>query len=158
MINENYLKNEIKNLVRFISVMKFHPMIWRDAHPYILCDRMEDLTNPEQVRENPNIDRNISLYGWVRGSHLKNHSAIHIPGVGDLRVKDVSQLDDPCPLPNKLKARRRLDEKERVIYAPFSGLGGIVYDKDVIYIDTKGAHSFNKKVKIDFDVGDTFLG
>lgn len=36
--------------------------------------------------------------------------------------------------------------QEKIIYAPFSGLGGIVYDKDAIYIDTKGAQSFSKNV------------
>lgn len=47
MVNEHYLKNETKNLARFISVMKFRPMPWRQSHPYILCDRFEDLTEPE---------------------------------------------------------------------------------------------------------------
>ena len=31
--------------------------------------------------------------------------------------------------------RRSLNEKERSLYAPFSGVGGIVYDKDAVYID-----------------------
>lgn len=43
-------------------------------------------------------------------------------------------LSDPCPLPEVLK-KRSLIEKERLVYAPFSGLGGIVYDKDAVYID-----------------------
>lgn len=47
MVNEHYLKNEVKNLARFVSVMKFRPMPWREAHPYMLCDRFEDLTDPE---------------------------------------------------------------------------------------------------------------
>ena len=37
-------------------------------------------------------------------------------------------LPDPCPLPEKEK-KRSLTEKERLIYAPMSGVGGIVYDK-----------------------------
>lgn len=32
-------------------------------------------------------------------------------------------------------------ERERQIYAPFSGVGGIVYDKDAVYIELKGSHS-----------------
>lgn len=31
-----YLKNEVKNLARFISVMKFRPLTWQTTHPYIL--------------------------------------------------------------------------------------------------------------------------
>ena len=36
-----YAKTEIHNLSRFISVMKFRPMVWRNAHPYVLADRFE---------------------------------------------------------------------------------------------------------------------
>uniref|UniRef100_F1KTP3 Ribosome biogenesis protein BMS1 n=1 Tax=Ascaris suum TaxID=6253 RepID=F1KTP3_ASCSU len=144
MINEHYLKNEIRNLARFISVAKFRPLVWRTTHPYVYCDRYEDLTNPEILRENPRANRSISLYGWVRGTFLKNHSAVHIPGVGDLRIKQMSALPDPCPLPSKEKMKRSLNERERVIYAPFSGLGGILYDKDAIYIETGGSHVFRK--------------
>ncbi|KAK6016368.1 AARP2CN domain protein [Ostertagia ostertagi] len=105
MYHNEYKKNELHNLVRFISVIKFRPLIWRDAHPYVLCDRYEDVTDAEELRTNPAIDRTICLYGWVHGAHLKNHSAVHIPGVGDLRVKDVSSIPDPCPLPEQLKQR-----------------------------------------------------
>jgi ribosome biogenesis protein BMS1 len=43
-------------------------------------------------------------------------------------LDDVSLLKDPCPLPDKEK-KRSLNEKERMVYAPMSGVGGIVYDK-----------------------------
>ncbi|CAG9538438.1 unnamed protein product [Cercopithifilaria johnstoni] len=144
MINEQYLRNEIRNLARFISVTKFRPLVWRTSHPYVYCDRYEDLTDAELLREKPLANRTISLYGWVRGTFLKNHAAVHIPGMGDLMIKDVTALPDPCPLPSKEKMKRSLNEKERIIYAPFSGLGGIVYDKDAIYIETRGSHSYKK--------------
>ncbi|OZC09783.1 hypothetical protein X798_03186 [Onchocerca flexuosa] len=144
MINEQYLKNEVRNLARFISVTKFRPLLWRTSHPYVYCDRYEDLTDPELLREKPLVNRTISLYGWVRGTFLKNHATVHIPGMGDLMIKDVMALPDPCPLPSKEKMKRSLNERERVVYAPFSGLGGIVYDKDAIYIETGGSHSYKK--------------
>uniref|UniRef100_A0A0N4U0I0 Bms1-type G domain-containing protein n=1 Tax=Dracunculus medinensis TaxID=318479 RepID=A0A0N4U0I0_DRAME len=144
MINEHYLRNEIHNLARFISVAKLRPLAWRIDHPYVYCDRYEDLTNPEILHDNPRANRVISLYGWVRGTFLKSHSAVHIPGVGDFRIKEINALSDPCPLPSKEKVKRTLNERERIIYAPFSGLGGIVYDKDAIYIDTGGSHTFRK--------------
>lgn len=61
-------------------------------------------------------------------------------GVGDMKVHEVSFLPDPCPLP-EVQKKRTLLEKERLIYAPFSGVGGIVYDKDAVYIELKGSHS-----------------
>ena len=35
-IHGSYPKQEIKNLGRFISVMKFRPLLWRSTHPYVL--------------------------------------------------------------------------------------------------------------------------
>ncbi|KAK0179967.1 hypothetical protein PV327_005659 [Microctonus hyperodae] len=140
LLHDEYLRTEIKNLARFISVMKFRPLTWRSTHPYLLADRVEDLTPPESIRQNSKVDRTISLYGYVRGVPLIKESSIHIPGCGDLRIKDVSFLPDPCPLPEQLK-KRALVEKERLVYAPFSGVGGIVYDKDAVYVELGGSHS-----------------
>ena len=39
MIHEEYPRQEIFNLGRFISVMKFRPLVWKATHPYILADR-----------------------------------------------------------------------------------------------------------------------
>ncbi|XP_054014026.1 ribosome biogenesis protein BMS1 homolog [Hylaeus anthracinus] len=140
LLHGEYLRTEVKNLGRFISVMKFRPLTWRSMHPYILADRVEDLTSPELIRQNPKIDRTISLYGYVRGIPLNKETSVHIPGCGDVKIKDVSFLPDPCPLPEALK-KRALVEKERLIYAPFSGVGGIVYDKDAVYVELGGSHS-----------------
>lgn len=41
MKNGKYMKREVLNLARFISVMKFRPLSWRQAHPYLLTDRLE---------------------------------------------------------------------------------------------------------------------
>ena len=40
--------------------------------------------------------------------------------------------------------KRTLDDRERLLYAPFSGVGGIVYDKDAVYIELGGSHSFHR--------------
>ena len=39
--NGKYLKREVLNLARFISIMKLRPLSWRSAHPYLLTDRFE---------------------------------------------------------------------------------------------------------------------
>ncbi|KYQ50988.1 Ribosome biogenesis protein BMS1 like protein [Trachymyrmex zeteki] len=144
LLHEEYLRTEIKNLARFISVMRFRPLTWRTTHPYLLADRLEDLTSPEFIRKNPKVDRNICLYGYVRGIPLNKDTSIHIPGCGDMKVKDVNFLPDPCPLPEHIK-KRALVEKERLIYAPFSGVGGIVYDKDAVYVELGGSHSYKEE-------------
>ncbi|WAQ97349.1 BMS1-like protein [Mya arenaria] len=150
MVNEEYQKTEVHNLCRFISVMKFRPLVWRTTHPYILADRMEDITDPETVRQRKKADRNISLYGYLHGTHMKNNINVHIPGCGDFPVHDIQFLSDPCPTPNRNKEKRRtLSDRERMIYAPMSGVGGIVYDKDAVYIDLGGSHSHHEPQKPD---------
>ncbi|XP_069024656.1 ribosome biogenesis protein BMS1 homolog isoform X1 [Embiotoca jacksoni] len=139
MVYGEYQTQEVKNLGRFISVMKFRPLVWQTSHPYVLVDRMEDLTDPERVRTDPKCDRTVSLYGYLRGTHLKNKGQVHIPGVGDFQVADVNFLPDPCPLPDAQK-KRALNEKERLLYAPMAGVGGVVYDKDAVYIDLPASH------------------
>ncbi|XP_021525775.2 ribosome biogenesis protein BMS1 homolog isoform X2 [Aotus nancymaae] len=141
MVHGEYQNQEIHNLGRFITVMKFRPLTWQTSHPYILADRMEDLTNPEDIRTNIKCDRKVSLYGYLRGAHLKNKSQIHMPGVGDFTVSDVSFLPDPCALPEQQK-KRCLNEKEKLVYAPLSGVGGVLYDKDAVYVDLGGSHGF----------------
>ncbi|XP_041032407.1 ribosome biogenesis protein BMS1 homolog isoform X1 [Carcharodon carcharias] len=140
MVHGEYQKQEIHNLGRFISVMKFRPLVWQMAHPYLLADRMEDLTNPEDIRKNQKCDRKVSMYGYLRGTYFKKNSQIHIPGVGDFTANEVGFLPDPCPLPEQQK-KRSLHEKEKLIFAPMSGVGGIVYDKDAVYIDLGGSHA-----------------
>ena len=143
MVHGEYQKTEIHNLGRFISVMKFRPLQWREQHPYLVVDRFEDLTNNEDIRVNPKTDRFVSFYGYVRGTHLKNESKIHIAGAGDYGIKNINFLPDPCPLPDAVK-KRTLSEREKSIYAPMSGVGGIVYDKDAVYIDLKGSQNHKK--------------
>ncbi|KAI8825021.1 uncharacterized protein EV422DRAFT_553782 [Fimicolochytrium jonesii] len=148
LINGRYMKNEITNLARFISVMKFRPLIWRNTHPYVLADRVEDLTDPETLRLSPKCDRTVSLYGYMRGTNLKSEMKVHIPGVGDQKVGEVSILPDPCPKPDKV--RRTLSDKHKLIYAPMSDVIGILYDKDAVYINVPG--HFTKRT--DEDMGD----
>lgn len=142
-----YGKRDTQNIARHVSIMKFRPLTWQTAHPYVIVDRLEDLTDPEQVRRNRDAGRRVSMYGFVRGTPLKTNSDIHIPGCGDFRLKNISALPDPCPLPKRTdKQRKSLNQKERMIYAPFSGVGGVICDKDAVYIEIAGSHSFSDRV------------
>ncbi|KAJ3070044.1 Glycoside hydrolase 2 (Mannanase, beta-galactosidase) [Podochytrium sp. JEL0797] len=136
VMNGRYMKQEILNLSRFISVMKFRPLSWRNAHPYVLADRVEDLTDPALLHTSPKCDRTIALYGYLRGTHLKPHTKIHIPGSGDHTLHHISLLPDPCPLPDK--QRKLLTEKHKLIYAPSSSVAGILHDRDAVYINVPG--------------------
>ena len=59
-------------------------------------------------------------------------------------MKSITYLPDPCPLPEQLK-KRSLNAKERLMFAPMSGVGGVLYDKDAVYIDLGGSHHGVKK-------------
>ena len=126
---------QVHNLARFISVMKFKPLKWQNSHPYVLADRMEDLTHPQKVKDDPTVDRTIVVYGYLRGTPLKSSSKIHIPGCDDFWLEEISELSDPCPLPEKNGIRRSLADKQKHLYAPFSNISNIVIDKDATYID-----------------------
>jgi len=167
VINGRYPDREILNLSRFISVMKFRPLKWRNEHPYLLADRITDLTHPTLIEENKKVDRKVAIYGYLHGTPLAASDArVHIAGVGDYTVSSVEKLPDPCPTPyfeQKLeemererqkqamengepvakttRRRKRLDDKQKIIYAPMSDVGGVLVDKDAVYIDV-GQASF----------------
>ncbi|KAL2710428.1 Ribosome biogenesis protein BMS1 [Kluyveromyces marxianus] len=163
VINGRYPDREILNLSRFISVMKFRPLKWRNEHPYLLADRIADLTHPELLQsKGKHIDRKVAIYGYLHGTPLPTTSGykVHIAGVGDYAIDHVEKLPDPCPTPyfqQKLdeyererakeegasaaaipKRRKRLDDKQKLIYAPMSDVGGLLMDKDAVYIDVGG--------------------
>ncbi|TKY88387.1 hypothetical protein EX895_002739 [Sporisorium graminicola] len=139
IINGRYPDTEIQNLSRFIGVMKFRPLIFRNAHPYVLADRMEDLTPREEIRANPKGDRTITVYGYLHGTNLRASQRVHIPGAGDLSITSIEKLNDPCPLPTQdSEKRRKLSDKAKLIHAPMSDVGGVMFDKDAVYINVPG--------------------
>ncbi|EJC97961.1 GTP binding protein [Fomitiporia mediterranea MF3/22] len=144
VLNGRYPDKEIQNLSRFISVMKFRPLVFRNQHPYILVDRLEDLTPREDVRTSDGkCDRKVTVYGYLRGTNLRPRTKVHIPGVGDLDISSASVLNDPCPLPDAdSEKRRKLSEKKKLlVHAPMSDVGGVMYDKDAVYINVPGNFS-----------------
>ncbi|KAF4538006.1 Ribosome biogenesis protein bms1 [Lasiodiplodia theobromae] len=154
VVNGRYPDREVLNLSRFLSVMKNpRPLVWRNSHPYCLADRFLDITPPTDMEEDPKCDRTVALYGYLRGTNFPAQGArVHVPGVGDLNVSMIEPLPDPCPTPFQEKAAekatgksksRRLGEKQKVLFAPMSDVGGVLVDKDAVYIDVKKP-TFNK--------------
>ncbi|KAL9102131.1 MAG: hypothetical protein Q9163_002692 [Psora crenata] len=163
VINGRYPDREVHNLSRFISVMKNpRPLVWRNSHAYCLADRMLDVTAPTTIEENPKCDRTIALYGYLRGTNLPAEGAqAHIPGVGDLSVSAIEALPDPCPTPSMAQetakasgktGRTRLGEKQKLLFAPMSDVGGVLVDKDAVYIDIKTSN-FDKDLTKDVERG-----
>ena len=129
----SYSRVEICNLARFMSVMKFRPLSWRNTHPYVLADRVEDVTDPELLARDPQAPRNVVLMGYVRGTFFRKGCKVHVPGLGDYDIANTTAIPDPCPLPEAGKMRR-LNEKEQLLYAPMTDVGAVTYDKDAMYI------------------------
>ena len=92
------------------------------------------MTAREDVRLDPKRDRDVALYGYLRGTTLKPGARLHLAGVGDYTAAEVEALPDPCPLPDAAK-KRGLSERERLVYAPLSNVGGLLYDRDATYIE-----------------------
>ena len=123
----------------------------------------QDITPRETVRQAPKCDREVTMYGYLRGSNIKPGARVHVAGVGDYTIQvrkgrrrrergrilergmetqptpsapfqELDALPDPCPLPDTIK-KRGLNERERLLYAPMADVGGLLYDKDATYID-----------------------
>jgi AARP2CN (NUC121) domain len=88
-----------------ISLPQYRPLVWRNTHPYVLVDRHEDVTDPNQVDADETCNRDVVFYGYVRGTHLKPGMKVHVIGVGDFHMREISMLPDPCPIPEKERER-----------------------------------------------------
>lgn len=136
--NELYTDNEIHNLSRFISVLKWKEVNWRNSHSYIIADRFEYKAE---------ISRSV-FYGYIRGSNC-NEKTFFLPGYGEYELADIQPIDDPIPAiqeAQKKKTHRTLNQKEKALYAPSSNVGVLKYDDATGYLNLPDRYvMFSKK-------------
>ncbi|PHH82888.1 hypothetical protein CDD82_4423 [Ophiocordyceps australis] len=160
VLNGRYPDREIHNLSRFLSVMKNpRPLVWRNSHPYAVMDSFRDMTHPAEIEKNPKCDRSILLSGYLRGINFAAQGQrVHVAGLGDFTVANIQVLPDPCPTPSMEQAmakttgktgRRRLDDKEKKLYAPMSDRSGLKIDGDAIWITKEKGFSLDKDADAD---------
>ncbi|KAL0233632.1 hypothetical protein PCE1_002145 [Barthelona sp. PCE] len=129
-----YKRSAITNFHRLLVNCKVKKITWRDAHPYMVVNRCEDVTNPAILEQDPSSSRTMSFYGWVRGVPLHDEQRMHLLGVGDFDIAHISAAVDPCALDDKLSRKRHLGQKLNLFYAPWTELGEVVVDDDAAHI------------------------
>ena len=157
VMNGKYPKHEIKRISLYISRTKFRPLVWRNTHPYVVVDRVEDITPQDRLLTaaadgtSAEIDRDVTLYGYVRGTHLQPHHRVHLIGVGDFPIHALSSIEDPCHQPGapggeqQLQERATLKKKDNLLYAPLANVGRVKIDSDGVYIELKTVHYTKKE-------------
>ena len=136
-----YKKNEVQRLALFVSRVKFRPLVWRNAHPYVLVDRIELLPQRNGKKENDTNTRDVTLFGYVRGSRLRSGGSVHLAGAGDfsLDFDAVSALPDPCPLASsstnggafqKDSVKEKKKNKSAALHAPMADSGRVSVDRE----------------------------
>ncbi len=133
IINGKYIKHEVKRLSLYISRIKFRPLVWRNTHPYLVSDRIEDITPRSKVIADSTCDRDLTFYGYVRGSHLRSNLRMHLMGAGDFDMYSATVIPDPCATQKEHSLRK----KDNLLYAPQADIGRVKMDEDGIYIDLK---------------------
>ena len=156
VVNGKYPKHEVKRISLYISRTKFRPLVWRNSHPYVVVDRVEDVTPQQRLiaaatdGTSAECDRDVTLYGYVRGTHLQSHHRVHLIGVGDFPISALSCIDDPCHQPGvpgggDLQERATLKKKDNLLYAPLANVGRVKIDNDGVYIELKTVHYTKKE-------------
>ena len=115
----------------------------------MVTDRFDVVETPNDPEKNT-----VSFYGYVRGTYLDKHNRVHVNGLGDYDIASVTKIEDPCPIEVKKsakqkaieherekelgtkskKAMRTLKNRDKVLYAPFSNVGALNFDKTTGYI------------------------
>ncbi|CUI14705.1 Hypothetical protein, putative [Bodo saltans] len=143
MIHNMYRPNDVLKLHRLLICVQTKVQNWRNTHSCVLIDRHEDVTPSEVTTETPNADRTIAFYGYVRGKPMKPDQLVHIPGLGDFPITHISKQEDPCHTDfnggsSQGHKMRHLNQKQKKIYAPYSDVGGVIYDDHAIYLQEDG--------------------
>eukprot|EP00981_Chlorochromonas_danica_P014907 scaffold9386_cov154-Ochromonas_danica.AAC.14 len=143
VVNGKYRKHEVQRLALQLQRSKYRPLIWRNSHPYLLCDRVEDVT---PLEEQDGEERVVALFGYVRGTALREGQLMHLLGGGDFSVQTAQPLADPCPLPRASAddpaQRLRLSRKrDHLLYAPLANVGRVSMDSaGETYIELRQVH------------------
>jgi ribosome biogenesis protein BMS1 len=156
VVNGKYPKHEVKRISLYISRTKFRPLVWRNTHPYVVVDRVEDVTPQQRLiaaaadGTSAECDRDVTLYGYVRGTHLHPHHRVHLIGVGDFPISGLSSIEDPCHQPGvpgggDLQEKATLKKKDNLLYAPLANVGRVKIDSDGVYIELKTVHYTKKE-------------
>jgi len=134
--NGFYLKQDVHNLARFISIIKFTPVRWKSEHSFVLADRFERAA-----------DDKITFWGYVRGCTYRINDRVHVVGVGDHYIESMVEVSDPCEIETKGNGMRSLKKKDKLIYAPMTNLGFMNFEatggfitipeKNVMFTDVK---------------------
>ena len=139
--NNLYIKLQLHTMARYLKVIKPNQPGFRINHPYIFCDRYDINFSKSILKENEeekNDDVIVSLFGYVRGNHLNKNSLIYINGLGEFNIDYAEKIDDPCPIEmvsKNGKVKRTLKKKDKNLYAPYSNINMLEYDRKSGYIN-----------------------
>ena len=139
--NNLYIKLQLHTMARYLKVIKPNQPGFRINHPYIFCDRYDINFSKNIMKENEeekNDDVIVSLFGYVRGNHLNKNSLIYINGLGEFNIDYAEKIDDPCPIEmvsKNGKVKRTLKKKDKNLYAPYSNINMLEYDRKSGYIN-----------------------
>ena len=139
--NNLYIKLQLHTMARYLKVIKPNQPGFRINHPYIFCDRYDINFSKNIMKENEeekNDDVIVSLFGYVRGNHLNKNSLIYINGLGEFSIDYAEKIDDPCPIEmvsKNGKVKRTLKKKDKNLYAPYSNINMLEYDRKSGYIN-----------------------
>ena len=139
--NNLYIKLQLHTMARYLKVIKPNQPGFRINHPYIFCDRYDINFSKNIIKEKEeekNDDVILSLFGYVRGNHLNKNSLIYINGLGEFNIDYAEKIDDPCPIEmvsKNGKIKRTLKKKDKNLYAPYSNINMLEYDRKSGYIN-----------------------
>eukprot|EP00746_Dinoflagellata_sp_MGD_P154651 gnl/MRDRNA2_/MRDRNA2_84957_c0_seq1.p1 gnl/MRDRNA2_/MRDRNA2_84957_c0~~gnl/MRDRNA2_/MRDRNA2_84957_c0_seq1.p1 ORF type:complete len:744 (-),score=-25.81 gnl/MRDRNA2_/MRDRNA2_84957_c0_seq1:52-2283(-) len=106
IVNGLYMKKDINNLTKFITFLHCRGLSWRKTHPYLLVDKVKDISDVNDVTHNPRTNHLIAFYGMLRGHKLRNLAKLHVAGIGDFELQKVLRLTDPYAVIHTLHLKK----------------------------------------------------
>ncbi|CAI8042579.1 Pre-rRNA-processing protein TSR1 homolog [Geodia barretti] len=85
------------SVLRFISNQKRRAVVCRDMHPHLLAESTQFIPS----KENEEVGT-LEVSGYVRGRPLSVNGLLHIPGLGDFQMTQITAPPDPHPVKARL--------------------------------------------------------
>ena len=146
MQNDLYPKLQMHNLARYLRVVKPENLPFRQKYPYLICDKFityyNNNNNSNSLADNKNLNSiedlyTVSFFGYIRGNHFNINSNVYIIGLEDYSIDSIKIIEDPCPYQTVEVSglvKRTLKQKEKVLFAPWSNVNNIEFDRKEGYI------------------------
>lgn len=84
---------ECQQVLRHLAELRLSNPIWRAQRPFLVAQQLDYEADP-----NSSGSGILRVSGYIRSRAISVNQLVHLAGVGDFQLKQIDEVEDPCPL------------------------------------------------------------